>query len=160
MFLGTFSNESFHSDGDVSGRNRLGRTALFAPKYKPLPPFIFRRQLVEFFKKMNKFKDWDTTLWTKSLFHCTTLSFKKSRLRLSIVRCFRSRKHEFSSQLTAKPSFELKRQTFLALQMRYIFPQWLQTDKHLWWFGGTAGVCCCGKQVVCVWSYVLCCVMQ
>ena len=107
--LWTFSTESFHSDGKRRRRRWTkesgARTALFAPKYKPLRPSFSDGNLSSSLK-MNKFKTCreilllgyaDNNISDEEfvpLYDC--YRSKKSRFRLSIVRCFRSRKHEFS----------------------------------------------------------------
>ena len=78
-----------------------------------------------------------TTFRTKNLFHYTTvISFKKSRFGPSIVPCFRSRKHEFS-WLQSRISSWKGRPSSPCRWLTYSRNGPLQTEKHLWWFGGT-----------------------
>ena len=78
-----------------------------------------------------------TTFRRKNLFDYTTvILFKKSRFRQAIIPCFRSRKHAFSwlqspiSSWKGRPSSPCR-------WLTYSCNVPLQTEKHLWWFGGT-----------------------
>ena len=103
--IGTFSTESFHGDGDVGGRKRLGRGRRCSrQKCKPLAHFIFPtatcRVLFKTCREILLLSFADNNISGEEfvpLYDC--YRSKKSRFWLSIERYFRSRKH---------PNFEFK----------------------------------------------------
>ena len=80
----------------------------------------------------------DNNISDEELFYYTTVIAQK--IQISAINRTMFSIWKTWIQLTAKPDFELKRQTFLALSCRcltYSRSVPLQTENHLWWFGGT-----------------------
>ena len=75
--IGTFSTESFHGDGDVGGRKRLGRGRRCSrQKCKPLAHFIFPTATCRISRLVERYfclAMQTTTFRTKNLFRYTTV---------------------------------------------------------------------------------------
>ena len=85
-----------------------------------------------------------TTFRTKNFFYYTTVIVQK--IQISVINRTMFSISKTWVQLTAKPNFELKRQTFLALQMPYVFPQCSIANREAFVMVWRDCVCCWDEQ--------------